>query len=147
MTSGSYGSFIQPPPSPFRIRCCISSALYFLLFHLFVVFILHVEPDTIHFFKKHRYFPFPFRPVCIHLLYRMVFLFTDSLTQTLYYIPHTACADALAAGTAYDISGCSVGSFCYRHGKLLCQISRYQSDFIHLHCLVQQINICRFTIF
>ena len=121
--------------------------LHFLLLHLFMVLILHVQPHTIHFLKQYGNLFFPLCLACIHLLYCVFFLFADSFTQPLYYIPDTTRTDTLSAGTVYYLCCNTVWRFGYCHGKLLCQIRGNQPDLIHLHCLIQQIHIGFLSVF
>ena len=55
-------------------------------------------------------------------------------------------ADRLAAGIAYHIRADAIRGLRYGQGDLFCKVCGDQPDLFHLHCLIQQVNMCRFAI-
>ena len=111
-----------------------------------MLFVLHVQPHTVHFLKQHWYLPFPFRLIRIHLFYRMFFFLTYFFSKTLYHVPHTCGTYALTARTAYCFRSYTIWCLRYRHYNLFRKIFGNHTYLIHLHCLIQQIYICLFSI-
>lgn len=63
--------------------------LHFMLFSLFMVFTLHMQPYAVHFIKQHWQYPCSLRPIRLHLFYRIRFFLVYVFPQTLYHVPHT----------------------------------------------------------
>ena len=120
--------------------------LHLLLWRLLMTRILHPQPYTIHLLKKNPDGSFSFRLVCFHLLYCVFLLFADPFPQLLDQVPDSSVANGLTAGIADHICADTIRSFCYCQGYLFCKVCGDQPDLFHLHRLIQQINISRFSI-
>ena len=111
----------------FLFFLCIPSFIHgkyfhFLFFHSFMMFILHMEPHTVHLLKKYRYGFRTLCLVCIHLVNCMHFFLVNSFTQTLYKIPYPLCTDGLTTGFINNIGCNTIWGFCNCQRYLFCKI-------------------------